>query len=85
MAEDRKREQEIIEKYRRTGRTTRWVDQSVQELFKDGETILSDHYGTIEANEHMATIFRDRMEREHRGVNVKYKKHKDAIIATLVK
>ena len=53
------------DKYRRTGRTTRRVDASIQELFANGEVLVYDHHGTDRAHEHMATIVRNRMMYEH--------------------
>lgn len=33
-----------MEVYRRTGRSTRMIDEMVQQLFSKGEVIVSDHY-----------------------------------------
>ena len=53
---------------RRTGRTTRIVDKTIQELFKDGEVIVSDHYvdgNQRQANERVFHLVMERFTREH--------------------
>ena len=60
---------------RATGRTTRLIDDYVQELFKRGEVILRDHHENGEgyrANGILTIKFKDRMRLEHKSVEVKY-------------
>ena len=55
--------------YRASGRTTRIVDELVQEFFKEplGTKIrVCDHYGTRQADEHILCKLRERIESEHR-------------------
>lgn len=56
---------EII--YRRTGRTTRIIDHSIQELFKTGECTVYDHYNKWESRMRVAKIMKRRLDAEHGG------------------
>ena len=60
-----KYENEPLFNYRRTGRTTRIIDNAIQKLFEDGEITVRDHYGTRQADERVFFIIIDRLEREH--------------------
>ncbi len=61
---------------RRTGRTTRIVDESVQEFFNNGKVVLNDHYwvgkGDMSPRErlrHILRVFLRRLASEH-GIDV---------------
>lgn len=50
---------------RATGRTTRIIDQCVQEIFKNGYTIFKDHYDTDKSNMMLAEKIINRVKMEH--------------------
>lgn len=63
-----------MENSRRSGRTTRIVDQAIQELFKDGKVVVYDHpipspsdeyKNTVENNIWVARIVAGRLYNEH--------------------
>jgi len=58
-------EDEIL--YRRTGRSTRIVDASIQQLFLTGEVIIRDHYNRREVHQRLANIMKRRLDMEHGG------------------
>ena len=49
----------------KSGRTTRLVDQAVQEFFTTGKATLVDHFDGVVANERLRKIFLHRMYVEH--------------------
>ena len=51
---------------RRTGRTTRLVNEYIERLFKEHTIIVRDHYPTQLASKYMANMLKKRMEFEHR-------------------
>lgn len=53
--------------YRRTGRSTRMVDKSIQEFFENGFSVVYDHHPTKEASDFTFRIFMDRLVREHQS------------------
>lgn len=57
---------------RRTGNTTRAVDQAVQELFTNGQVMLIDEAapGTRKGQEHITKVFLTRMSWEHPRVDL---------------
>lgn len=57
---------------RATGRSTRLVDEYIQELFNDGQIIVEDHYGTLESNRFLFDRITTRLSQEHRGVKFNY-------------
>lgn len=65
---------EPVEEGRRTGRTTRIVDELIQTLFNTGTVWIYDHYfgenGLQEINTRVAVLARvlSRLENEHKGV-----------------
>lgn len=50
---------------RATDKSTREIDNAVQELFMTGECIIIDHHGTIQANENTFRRLLGRLEFEH--------------------
>ena len=54
-----------MDKFRRTGRTTRVVDDAIQRLFKNKEILVLDHYSTFEASHMAYLIVRNRLLTEH--------------------
>lgn len=51
---------------RRSGRTTRIVDESIQRLFEFGEVNILDHHMSRDMNIRMAEIICTRLEQEHK-------------------
>jgi hypothetical protein len=83
-----RKRREYEESMRFTGRTTRLIDNYVQELFRKREVILKDHYKDGEdylANSYLANRFKDRINLEHRDVEVKYYNSGNALTAKIVK
>ena len=83
-----KRQSEYEASLRATGRTTRLIDEYVQELFERGEVILKDHHEGGKhslANINISNRFKDRMRLEHRGVGVVYNIVGNVTIAKIVK
>lgn len=60
--------------WRRTGRTTRLVDQYIQMLFKDGQIIIRDHHDTDKMHEFTFRTVLTRLQVEHPGVMVESNK-----------
>ena len=59
---------ELSLSYRASGRSTRIVDELVQEFFKaplGTKIMVCDHYGTRQADEHVLRKLRKRIEAEH--------------------
>ena len=50
---------------RKTGKSTREIDDAVQELFMTGECIIIDHHGTRRASEFTFRRLLRRLEFEH--------------------
>lgn len=50
---------------RSTGRTTRIIDNCVQEFFKNGYTVVIDHHGVRESNENTMLKVVRRIKLEH--------------------
>lgn len=50
---------------RSTGRTTRIIDNCVQEFFKNGYTVVIDHHGRRESNENTMFKVVRRIKLEH--------------------
>lgn len=50
---------------RRSGRTTRIVDDAIQELFQDKSVFIVDHHGTAESSYNATYIFMKRLKIEH--------------------
>jgi len=83
-----RKRKEYEESIRATGRTTRLIDNYVQELFRKREVVLKDHHNDGEdyrANGYLATKFKDRMNLEHKAIEVKYYNRGNALIAKIVK
>ena len=62
------------DKYRRTGRTTRLIDNYIQELFKNKRIVVKDHYqngNDIHINEFLVDSIMRRLALEHTGLNPK--------------
>lgn len=55
---------------RRTGRTTRMADACIQELFKQGYTVIRDHHGTRESHRMLFSIIEKRLKIEHHTFDV---------------
>lgn len=59
---------------RRTGRTTRFADQYIQDLFSSetanikGSIVVRDHHGSPEADKRLADIIMQRLHMEHQHV-----------------
>ena len=49
---------------RGTGRTTRLIDSYIQELFKNGEIEVRDHYDSIHAHKYLVKRIVDRYNNE---------------------
>lgn len=62
----------MIQQGRRRGNTTRIVDEAIQQLFERGMVCVIDHAGMDQPSTRAFNILRDRMEREHPGVPIKY-------------
>jgi len=58
----------IVEQNRRSGRTTRLCDQSIQELFNIGKVKIFDHTRHTESNKHLIKMICNRLDNEHRHV-----------------
>lgn len=63
---------ELVELYeksphdnRRSGRSTRLVDEIIQDLFEGQEVMVVDHYNTKRASKMLAKRVVERLEREH--------------------
>jgi hypothetical protein len=83
-----KKQSEYEASLRATGRTTRLVDDYVQELFEKGEAILKDHHEggkNSMANIYISNKFKDRIRLEHRGTNVVYSTAGNVTIAKIMK
>ena len=50
---------------RRTGRTTRTIDDAIQDLFHTGKCVLRDHYGTKQADNYLLEKTVQRLQHEH--------------------
>jgi len=50
---------------RRTGRTTRIVDQCIQELFTEGQVECRDHFGDEQSNATVCDMVKRRLINEH--------------------
>lgn len=55
----------VFEKHRRTGRTTRLVDNCVQDFFDNGFCFTKDHWGTKDSNRRLMEIVLRRLYLEH--------------------
>jgi hypothetical protein len=53
---------------RRSGQTTRLIDEAIQTLFTEGTVRIVDHHGTRMASELMFQTFMRRLSLEHRGM-----------------
>lgn len=53
---------------RRSGRTTRIIDQAIQDLFNNGSTLVLDHHRTEKMDERTFKIFLKRLHNEHQIV-----------------
>lgn len=64
-------EEQVYNKYggdegpRRSGRTTRIIEQAIQEMIEDGQTLVGDHHPTEMMQDYAWDIFVRRMMREH--------------------
>ena len=50
---------------RRSGQTTKLIDEAVQELFKNGETTFNDHHQSGDAHRDGLRALMKRLYREH--------------------
>lgn len=50
---------------RRTGRTTRLANDVIDMLFRNGEVVFRDHYGTNQSNIELMKIIDNRLTLEH--------------------
>ena len=50
---------------RRTGRTTRTIDDAIQDLFHTGKCVLRDHHGTRQADSYLLEKTVWRLQQEH--------------------
>jgi len=50
---------------RRSGRTTRLIDEAVQALFNNGSVVVYDHHPTKRADERLFEMLLERLSREH--------------------
>ena len=50
---------------RRSGRTTRIVNEIIEELFKNGEAICEDHYNSSDSNRMLSKLVWRRLNSEH--------------------
>jgi len=51
---------------RRTGRSTRLIDEYIQELFRGRRILVKDHYGTRQSDELLWDDIMDRLYLEHK-------------------
>lgn len=61
-------EQEVEQKLRQTGRSTRLLDSYVQELFEKGFVEVIDHHNTIQSNTLLFGKLVQRLTNEHKGL-----------------
>ena len=52
---------------RRSGRSTRIIDEAIQALFTKGEVVIRDHYDRTEVHQQLANRMKRRLDTEHGG------------------
>lgn len=79
---------ELIEELtvRGTGRTTRLVDQAIQDLFTKGVVLVKDHFDDRQADRYLTERIKKRLDYEHPHVKYNIKGRSDQhIIIELIK
>jgi hypothetical protein len=66
---------------RRSGRTTRIVDQAIQELFKNGYVFCRDHYPSKQMTEYVFKKVLKRLDFEHGQLPICKKCYPECIVA----
>ena len=70
---------------RRTGKSTRLIDEYIQVLFNDGVIEVRDHYLSREADNFLTSKIMRRLQSEHPGVNIKLNANSNIIIIVKTK
>lgn len=64
---------------RRSGRSTRLIDNAIQELFTTGECVLVDHYNTKDMSKYLSNRVIIRLVHEHRLTHEQFRVGKNEI------
>lgn len=74
-----------MEESRKSGRTTRIVDEAIQKLFEEGSVIIKDHYGSEAADRLALNILLRRLYIEHGCSVAEVENTKSGILVVLKK